>query len=104
MMLFGKKNKEKKLSKQSSRSDSLDRNQGTQGVGSKPVLGVPLTLAVKNNRSYDGIPIPALVRQCIDYVELEGEDLRDNVLYGFTWTHSYSVSVGLYSVHMHISQ
>jgi len=75
-MLFGKKNKEKKLSKQGSRSDSLDRNQGTQGSGSRPVLGVKLGLAVKNNRSYDGIPIPAVVRQCVDYVESEGLEME----------------------------
>ncbi|KAE9549913.1 hypothetical protein FO519_006878 [Halicephalobus sp. NKZ332] len=76
MMLFGKKNKEKKLAKQGTRSDSVDRSSGSQGSGAKQVLGVPLSLAVKNNKCYDGVPIPMVVRQCIDYVESEGLDME----------------------------
>uniref|UniRef100_A0A914YMJ9 Rho-GAP domain-containing protein n=1 Tax=Panagrolaimus superbus TaxID=310955 RepID=A0A914YMJ9_9BILA len=71
MLLF--KRKDKKLTKQNSRSDSVDRNSGNQ---SKPILSVPLKTAVTNSKCYDGIPVPALVRNCIDYVEENGLDVE----------------------------
>uniref|UniRef100_A0AC34QW53 Rho-GAP domain-containing protein n=1 Tax=Panagrolaimus sp. JU765 TaxID=591449 RepID=A0AC34QW53_9BILA len=73
MMLFGKRNKDKKLAKQSSKSDLNDKNVPSSN---QPVLGVPLSVAVKNSRSHDGIPVPALVRQCIDYVEQHGLEME----------------------------
>jgi RalA-binding protein 1 len=69
MLLF--KRKDKKLTKQNSRSDSTDRNLAT-----KPILSVPLKIAVANSKCYDGIPVPALVRACIDYVEENGLDVE----------------------------
>ena len=36
------------------------------------VLGVPLKQAVRNNPSFDGVPVPAVVRECLDYVGLYG--------------------------------
>lgn len=38
----------------------------------KPVFGVPLTTAIERNRSHDGIQLPALFRECIDYIEEHG--------------------------------
>ena len=38
-----------------------------------PVFGVPLTEAVTNNRSHDGIPLPVVFRLCIDYVIAHGK-------------------------------
>ncbi|KAI3420331.1 hypothetical protein GPALN_003640 [Globodera pallida] len=36
------------------------------------VLGVPLAQAVRNNPSYDGVPVPAVVRECLDFISLYG--------------------------------
>lgn len=38
----------------------------------KPVFGVSLTVAIERNRSHDGIQLPALFRECIDYIEEHG--------------------------------
>ncbi len=37
-----------------------------------PIFGVPLEVATERGRSHDGVPLPAVVRQCIDYVEEQG--------------------------------
>lgn len=34
-----------------------------------PIFGVPLAVAVERNKSHDGIELPAIVRECIDYIE-----------------------------------
>lgn len=34
-----------------------------------PIFGVPLAVAVERNKSHDGIEVPAIVRECIDYIE-----------------------------------
>ncbi|XP_005106675.1 ralA-binding protein 1 [Aplysia californica] len=34
-----------------------------------PIFGVPLAMAVERNKSHDGIEVPAIVRECIDYIE-----------------------------------
>ena len=36
------------------------------------VFGVPLSVAVERNPSHDGIPLPAVVRECIDYISEYG--------------------------------
>ncbi len=36
-----------------------------------PIFGVPLEVAVERNRCHDGIPLPMVVRQCIDYIEVQ---------------------------------
>ncbi|XP_021358685.1 ralA-binding protein 1-like [Mizuhopecten yessoensis] len=38
----------------------------------KPIFGVPLAVAVERNRSHDGIELPALFRDCVDYIEEHG--------------------------------
>ncbi len=36
------------------------------------IFGVPLEVATERNRSHDGISLPVIVRQCIDYIEEQG--------------------------------
>ena len=41
-------------------------------VEDAPVFGVPLALAVERSRCHDGIKLPVVVRECIDYIEENG--------------------------------
>ncbi|KAI6241259.1 Rho-GAP domain-containing protein [Aphelenchoides fujianensis] len=76
--IFTRKKKEKK----GSGDESSDRvSNGTSktpkkrtGEPPRPIFGVSLATAVRNSRSHDGLPIPLLVRECIDYVTLNGLD------------------------------
>ncbi|KAB7506456.1 RalA-binding protein 1, partial [Armadillidium nasatum] len=36
------------------------------------IFGVPLSIAVERNPSHDGIRLPAIVRECIDFIEEKG--------------------------------
>ena len=36
------------------------------------MFGVPLVLAVERSRCHDGIKLPVVVRECIDYIEENG--------------------------------
>uniref|UniRef100_A0A914V1B3 Rho-GAP domain-containing protein n=2 Tax=Plectus sambesii TaxID=2011161 RepID=A0A914V1B3_9BILA len=45
-------------------------------VQTRPVFGVPLADAVSNNRSHDGVPLPAVIRQCLDFVTEHGLDME----------------------------
>ncbi|XP_059179463.1 ralA-binding protein 1-like [Physella acuta] len=38
-------------------------------LNENPIFGVPLATAVERNKSHDGIELPAIVRECIDYIE-----------------------------------
>ncbi|XP_013382474.1 ralA-binding protein 1 isoform X2 [Lingula anatina] len=38
----------------------------------KPVFGVPLQVACERNKSHDGIQLPVIFRECIDYIEEHG--------------------------------
>lgn len=35
----------------------------------RPIFGVPLAVAVARNKSCDGIALPAMFRECVDYIE-----------------------------------
>ena len=37
-----------------------------------PVFGVPLSVSVERCRCHDGIKIPVVVRECIDFIEENG--------------------------------
>ena len=37
-----------------------------------PVFGVALEVAVERSRCHDGINLPVVVRECVDYIEAEG--------------------------------
>jgi hypothetical protein len=41
-------------------------------VDEQPVFGVPLELAVERSHCHDGVYIPVVVRDCIDYVQEHG--------------------------------
>lgn len=41
-------------------------------IGERAIFAVPLTLAVLRMGSHDGIPVPVVVRQCIDFINEEG--------------------------------
>lgn len=64
MIIFGKRNKDKNL-KRGKKPDIITR-------GTRPVFGVELKDAVQNDLSFDGVPIPAVVRYSIDYVVEKG--------------------------------
>lgn len=38
-----------------------------------PVFGVALPVAVERTPSHDGVKLPVVVRECIDYIEEHGE-------------------------------
>ncbi|XP_052802767.1 ralA-binding protein 1-like isoform X2 [Mya arenaria] len=38
----------------------------------KPVFGVPLSVSLERSRSHDGIQLPAIFRECVDYIEEHG--------------------------------
>ena len=38
----------------------------------EPVFGVPLDVACERRKSADGIQLPTVVRECIDYIEEYG--------------------------------
>ena len=39
----------------------------------KPVFGVPLAIAVDRSKCHDSIPLPAIFRECIDYIQEFGK-------------------------------
>ncbi|KAG5453302.1 RalA-binding protein 1 [Clonorchis sinensis] len=41
-------------------------------VPETPVFGVPLNVAIQRDPSFDGVPLPAFFRHCIDYLEKYG--------------------------------
>lgn len=52
------------------------------GEEEKPIFGVPLQIAVERSKSHDGIDIPVIVRECIDYIEEHGNiNIFENVHY-----------------------
>lgn len=68
MSIFGKRNKDKKdikLNNKKSSSNNVVKSD-------RQVFGVELKEAVQNDLSFDGIPIPAVVRYSIDYVVAKG--------------------------------
>jgi len=68
-----KAGKQKLKIKKSKQTDSESDKTGTK-VDSclPPIFGVALELAVERNKSHDGIKLPVVVRECIDYIEEEG--------------------------------
>uniref|UniRef100_A0A7E4UML4 Rho-GAP domain-containing protein n=1 Tax=Panagrellus redivivus TaxID=6233 RepID=A0A7E4UML4_PANRE len=79
MNFFSKKGKQDKKSdkkRSDSASGSSSASSASKAVPTKPVLGVPLPVAVANNRCYDDVPLPAVMRTCIDYVEESGLDME----------------------------
>ncbi|GBL72419.1 RalA-binding protein 1 [Araneus ventricosus] len=64
-----KKKKESKLLKiKDKKKKSIDQEVKED----KPIFGVPLAIAVEISKSHDGIELPVVVRECIDYIEEHG--------------------------------
>jgi len=83
----GKESKEKKKDKSGKPKLKLKKSRQTDSESDKtggkmekdnsnsnlpPVFGVALELAVERNKSHDGVKLPVVVRECIDYIEAEG--------------------------------
>lgn len=66
-----KKKKEHKLLKIKDKKKKIS-DQDVAGEEEKPIFGVPLHIAVERSKSHDGIEIPVIVRECIDYIEEHG--------------------------------
>ncbi|GFS18546.1 RalA-binding protein 1 [Elysia marginata] len=69
-----KEEKEKKKHKKDKKKSKHGHQDPTPAIATpsvteNPIFGVPLATAVERNRSHDGIELPALVRECIDYIE-----------------------------------
>lgn len=69
-----KKEKPKLKLKKSHKTDSEPDKTGGGGMETSrpPVFGVSLDLAVERSRCHDGIKLPVVVRECVDYIEAEG--------------------------------
>ncbi|KAK3094980.1 hypothetical protein FSP39_008678 [Pinctada imbricata] len=69
----GKKHKIKGK-KKSKHAHPTETNEDSQikEEAEKPIFGVPLATAVERSKSHDGIELPRLVRECIDYIEEHG--------------------------------
>ncbi|KAK3578376.1 hypothetical protein CHS0354_025470 [Potamilus streckersoni] len=68
----GKKHKSKDKKKPKHGLDDSASSLTTEVTYDKPIFGVPLSVAVERNRSHDGIELPAIFRECIDYIEEHG--------------------------------
>ncbi|XP_031370822.1 ralA-binding protein 1 [Apis dorsata] len=64
-----KKEKHRKKGKHNA-EDGLDIGEG------QPVFGVSLHLAVERSRCHDGIDLPLVVRDCIDFIEEHGMNIE----------------------------
>lgn len=66
--------KEKKKKKKGAPPPTVEPEVGaTETVAMvRPIFGAPLDEAVKRTALYDGIPLPAVFRECVDYVESYG--------------------------------
>lgn len=65
-----KDNKDSKKKKES-KVKLVKRKKKSEAV-EDPIFGVPLMTAVEKNPCDDGIELPAIVRECLDYVEEHG--------------------------------
>merc|ERR1719419_1737394 len=71
-----KKDKPKLKLKKSHKTDSDTNDKaGSQPAevnSFPPIFGVALETAVERNRCHDGVNLPVVVRECVDYIESEG--------------------------------
>lgn len=67
------KNKEKKdkdKKKDEKKLKSKEVSEEVQDLGeAQPIFGVPLSVAVERSRCHDGVELPLVVRDCIDYLQ-----------------------------------
>ncbi|KFD58784.1 hypothetical protein M513_00477 [Trichuris suis] len=63
------KGKSRSKSKSSKSKGDADSTLSTPSMAyTRNVFGVPISEALRNDPSYDRVPVPAFVRQCIDYI------------------------------------
>lgn len=63
-----KKDKDKK--KDDKKLKSKEVSEEVQDLGeAQPIFGVPLSVAVERSRCHDGVELPLVVRDCIDYLQ-----------------------------------
>jgi len=70
-----KKDKPKLKLKKSHKTDSDTDKTGSQPADINsfpPIFGVALETAVERNKCHDGVNLPVVVRECVDYIESEG--------------------------------
>ncbi|XP_014598244.1 PREDICTED: ralA-binding protein 1 [Polistes canadensis] len=76
------KDKRKDKDKDKSKQKLKDRKKGKHGeegldIGEEqPIFGICLSLAVERSRCHDGVELPLVVRDCIDYVEEHGMNIE----------------------------
>ncbi|XP_017886470.1 ralA-binding protein 1 isoform X1 [Ceratina calcarata] len=74
-----RKEKEKDKAKQKSKDRKKGKHAGEDGLDigeEQPVFGVSLHLAVERSRCHDGVELPLVVRDCIDFVEEHGMNVE----------------------------
>lgn len=69
-LVFGKKAKEKR--KKLAAQENASFSPSDHFIGEHGIFGVPLSVAVSRMPSHDGVPLPVVVRQCIDYITDKG--------------------------------
>ncbi|XP_020281938.1 ralA-binding protein 1 isoform X2 [Pseudomyrmex gracilis] len=70
-----RKDKEKDKSKQKLKDRKKGKHSGNEGLDigeEQPIFGVSLYLAVERSCCHDGVKLPLVARDCIDYVEEHG--------------------------------
>ncbi|XP_046813525.1 ralA-binding protein 1 [Vespa crabro] len=74
-----RKDKDKDKSKQKLKDRKKGKHTGEEGLDigeEQPIFGVSLSLAVERSRCHDGIELPLVIRDCIDYVEEHGMNIE----------------------------
>ncbi|KOC70994.1 RalA-binding protein 1 [Habropoda laboriosa] len=74
-----RKEKEKDKAKQKLKDRKKGKHGGEEGLDigeEQPVFGVSLHLAVERSRCHDGVELPLVVRDCIDFVEEHGMNIE----------------------------
>lgn len=65
-----KKSKDKDKKKEDKKLKTKENSEEIQDLGdAQPIFGVPLSAAVERSRCHDGVEIPLVVRDCIDYLQ-----------------------------------
>lgn len=64
--------KEKKKKKKPSTEPEPVITETTTTTTLRPIFGAPLVEAVRRTALYDGIQLPAVFRECVDYIESYG--------------------------------
>ncbi|KOX72761.1 RalA-binding protein 1 [Melipona quadrifasciata] len=74
-----RKEKEKDKAKQKLKDRKKGKHTGEDGLDigeEQPVFGVSLYLAVERSRCHDGVELPLVVRDCIDFIEEHGMNVE----------------------------